>query len=321
MNMLLASVAVIAGFVMLAWSADRFVDGAASIARHFRVSPMIIGLTIVSLCTSFPEMLVSAIAAWDGNSNLGIGNALGSNIANIGMVLGMTALVVPLTMHSSILKREMPVLLIVMALAFLLMFDGELGRIDGAVLLVGLVALLWWLVHLGMRERHDPLAKEYAGEIPLLTLSRASLWFVIGLLLLLASSRVVVWGSVEIAHFFGISDLVIGLTIVAIGTSLPELMASIMSVRKGEHDLAIGNVIGSNMFNILAVLSMPALIAPQPFDRSALLRDFPIMTGFTVALFLMAYVMGKKGEVGRMEGALLTGSFFVYLYLLYIQSS
>jgi len=318
---MLTAVAVVAvGFVLLAWSADRFVDGAAAIARHFRVSPMIIGLTIVSLCTSFPEMLVSAIAAWDGNSDLGIGNALGSNIANIGMVLGVTALIVPLTMHSSILKREMPVLLIVMALALLLMFDGELGRIDGIILLAALVALLWWLVHLGMRERHDPLAAEFAGEVPSMPLSRAVIWFVIGLVVLIASSRMVVWGSVEIAHFFGVSDLVIGLTIVAIGTSLPELMASIMSVKKGEDDLAIGNVVGSNMFNILAVLSMPALIAPQSFDRSALVRDFPIMTGFTIALFLMAYVFNKRGEVGRIEGAILTVAFAGYLFLLYLQS-
>ncbi|MCF7820813.1 MAG: calcium/sodium antiporter [Mariprofundaceae bacterium] len=316
--MLLASLAVVAGFVLLAWSADRFVDGAASIARHFRVSPMIIGLTIVSLCTSFPEMLVSAIAAFDGNSDLGIGNALGSNIANIGMVLGVTALIVPLTMRSSIFKREMPVLLVVMLLALALMFDGDLNRIDGVILLTALLALLWWLVRLGMQDRYDPLEGEYEDVIPVdMTLGASILWFVVGLVLLLVSSRIVVWGSVEIAHFFGISDLVIGLTIVAIGTSLPELMASIMSVRKGEDDLAIGNVIGSNMFNVLAVLSMPALIAPQAFDRLALVRDFPIMIGFTVVLFLMAYGFSKRGELGRIEGAVLTAGFIAYLYLLY----
>jgi cation:H+ antiporter len=319
--MLLASLAVIIGFVLLAWSADRFVDGAASIARHFRVSPMIIGLTIVSLCTSFPEMLVSAIAAFDGNSDLGIGNALGSNIANIGMVLGVTALIVPLAMRSSIFKREMPVLLVVMLLALALMFDGDLNRFDGVILLTALLALLWWLIRLGMQDRHDPLEEEYEDVIPVdMTLGASILWFVVGLVLLLVSSRIVVWGSVEIAHFFGISDLVIGLTIVAIGTSLPELMASIMSVKKGEDDLAIGSVIGSNMFNILAVLSMPALIAPQAFDRSALVRDFPIMTGFTVVLFLMAYGFSKRGELGRLEGFVLTCGFAAYLYLLYLQS-
>lgn len=319
--MLLPSIAVIAGFVMLAWSADRFVDGAASIARHSRISPMIIGLTIVSLCTSFPEMLVSALAAVDGNSDLGIGNTLGSNIANIGLVLGMTALIAPLTVHSMTLKRELPMLFLVMLLALALMLDGELGRIDGVILLVGLVAMLWWLTQLGIQERHDPLEGEYDKEIPAdMTMAVSIAWFMAGLILLLVSSRVVVWGSVEIAHFFGISDLVIGLTIIAIGTSLPELMASIMSVRKGEADLAIGNVIGSNMFNILAVLSMPALIAPQPFAIEALHRDFPIMVAFTVLMFLLVRGFRPKGKLGRIDGAILFTGFIGYLLLLYLQS-
>ncbi len=319
--MLLPSIAVITGFVMLAWSADRFVDGAASIARHLHVSPMIIGLTIVSLCTSFPEMVVAAIAAWDGNSDLGIGNALGSNIANIGMVLGITALVTPLTVRSLTLKRELPVLFIVMLLALALMLDGELGRMDGAVLVAGLVAMLWWLTQLGMQDRHDPLEREYSQEIPAdMTMAVSVAWFVAGLILLLASSRLVVWGSVEIAHFFGISDLVIGLTIIAIGTSLPELMASIMSVKKGEDDMAIGNVIGSNMFNILAVLSMPALLAPQPFAPEALSRDFPIMVGFSILLLVMGRGFRNRGKFGRVDGAILTVGFFTYLFLLYLRS-
>lgn len=307
---------------MLAWSADRFVDGAASIARHLHVSPMIIGLTIVSLCTSFPEMLVAAIAAYDGNSDLGIGNALGSNIANVGMVLGITALVMPLTVRSLTLKRELPVLFLVMLLALGLMLDGELGRVDGAILIAGLIAMLWWLSQLGMQDRNDPLEQEYSQAISEdMTMAVSVTWFMIGLVLLIGSSRIVVWGSVEIAHFFGISDLVIGLTIIAIGTSLPELMASIMSVRKGEDDLAIGNVIGSNMFNILAVLSMPALIAPQSFAVDALNRDFPIMVGFTVLLLLMARGFRDRGKLSRVDGAILSAAFAAYLSLLYFQSS
>jgi len=307
---------------MLAWSADRFVDGAASIARHLHVSPMIIGLTIVSLCTSFPEMLVAAIAAYDGNSDLGIGNALGSNIANVGMVLGITALVMPLTVRSLTLKRELPVLFLVMLLALGLMLDGELGRVDGAILIAGLIAMLWWLSQLGMQDRNDPLEQEYSQAISEdMTMAVSVTWFMIGLVLLIGSSRIVVWGSVEIAHFFGISDLVIGLTIIAIGTSLPELMASIMSVRKGEDDLAIGNVIGSNMFNILAVLSMPALIAPQSFAVDALNRDFPIMVGFTVLLLLMARGFRNRGKLSRVDGAILSAAFAAYLSLLYFQSS
>ncbi len=320
--MLLASLAIVAGFVLLAWSADRFVDGAASIARYFRISPMIIGLTIVSLCTSFPEMLVAALAAFDGNSDLGIGNALGSNIANIGLVLGVTAMISPLSVRSLTLRREMPVLFLVMFLALALMADGDLDRVDGMILLTGLLLMLWWLTRLGLKERNDPLEAEYSDVIPAtLPLKRSIFWFVTGLVVLLISSRIVVWGSVEIAQMLGISDLVIGLTIIAIGTSLPELMASIMSVLKGEPDLAIGNVIGSNMFNILAVLSMPALIHPQAFAADALLRDFPIMFLFTAALFLTAFGFRKsQGRINRFEGALLVSGFCGYLSLLYFQS-
>ncbi len=320
--MLLASLAIVAGFVLLAWSADRFVDGAASIARYFRISPMIIGLTIVSLCTSFPEMLVAALAAFDGNSDLGIGNALGSNIANIGLVLGVTAMISPLSVRSLTLRREMPVLFLVMFLALALMADGDLDRVDGMILLTGLLLMLWWLTRLGLKERNDPLEAEYSDAIPAtLPLKRSIFWFVAGLVVLLISSRIVVWGSVEIAQMLGISDLVIGLTIIAIGTSLPELMASIMSVLKGEPDLAIGNVVGSNMFNILAVLSMPALIHPQAFAADALLRDFPIMFLFTAALFLTAFGFRKsQGRINRFEGALLVGGFCAYLSLLYFGS-
>lgn len=319
--MLIAVAVVVVGFVLLAWSADRFVDGAASIARHLHVSPMIIGLTVVSLCTSFPEMAVSALAALEGNSDIAIGNALGSNIANIGLVLGVTALVAPLTVHSLTLKRELPVLFMVMLLALALMLDGELGRMDGVIFLAGLAAMLWWLVQLGMQERRDPLEKEFAKEIPTdMSMTVSIGWFVAGLILLLVSSRIVVWGSVEIARFFGISDLVIGLTIIAIGTSLPELMASVMSVRKGEDDLAIGNVVGSNMFNLLAVLSMPALIAPQPFAPEAIHRDFPIMVGFSVLLFLLVRAFRLRGVLGRIDGTILFTCFAGYLLLLYFQS-
>ncbi len=319
--MFLATLAVVAGFVVLAWSADRFVDGAASIARHFRVSPMIIGLTIVSLCTSLPEMLVAALAAYEGNSDLGIGNALGSNIANIGLVLGVTAMIAPLSVRSVTLKREMPVLFLVMLLALALMADGDLDRMDGMILLAGLLLLLWWLIRIGMQERHDPLEGEFSDVIPAdMPLKRSMFWFVTGLMLLLISSRVVVWGAVGIAQMLGISDLVIGLTIIAIGTSLPELMAAIISVLKGEHDLAIGNVVGSNMFNILAVLSMPALIHPQAFADDALLRDFPVMVAFSVLLFLMASSFRSEGRVNRIEGTVLVGGFSGYLFLLYLQT-
>ncbi|PIW47363.1 MAG: calcium/sodium antiporter [Zetaproteobacteria bacterium CG12_big_fil_rev_8_21_14_0_65_54_13] len=320
--MLLAVAAIVVGVALLIWGADRFVEGAASVAKNLRVPPMVIGLTIVSLGTSLPEMIVSAMAALDGNRDLGIGNVLGSNIANIGLVLGVTAMIIPLTVTSMTLRREMPVLFMVTLLAFTLMADGVLSLGDGIILAVALVLLLTWITMLGLRDRHDPLVAEFTESIPdQMSMGLSLMWFVIGLVLLIASSRMVVWGAVEIAHYLGVSDLVIGLTIVAIGTSLPELVASLVSALKGEADMAIGNVIGSNMFNLLAVLAMPALIHPGAFASDALMRDFPIMIGFTVALFAVSFGLKKQGGIiNRFEGGLLTAGFGGYLVLLYMQS-
>jgi len=320
--MLLFCIAVLIGFILLAWSADRFVDGASSIARILGVPPMIIGLTIVSLGTSAPEIIVAILAAMDGTPGLAIGNALGSNIANIGLVLGLTALIAPFTVRSQLIKRELPILFLVMLLALGLMLDGELGRLDGFVLLVGLVMLFWWLVLLGMRDRKDVLQDEFSASIPVSQSIRKSVfWFLTGLVVLVLASRLVVWGAVHIAQAFGVSDLVIGLTIVAIGTSLPEVMACIVSVLKNEPDIAIGNVVGSNMVNILAVLSMPALIDPQIFDGDALFRDMPVMFAFTLVLFLVAYGFRGPGRINRIEGAVLLSGFCAYLLLLYAMSS
>ncbi|MDQ6999952.1 MAG: calcium/sodium antiporter [Mariprofundus sp.] len=312
--------AILTGILLLVWSADRFVDGASSVARNLRVPPMVIGLTIVSIGTSLPEMIVAAMAALDGNRDLGIGNALGSNIANIGLVLGLTALIMPLAVQAMTLRREMPVLFLVTAFAFALMSDGELDFMDGLMLLAGLVFMLIWIARIGLKDRHDPLVQEFTESIPdQMSMRQSVFWFLVGLLVLMASSRMVVWGAVEVAHALGVSDLVIGLTIVAIGTSLPELVASITSALKGEADMAIGNVIGSNMFNLLAVLAMPALIYPGTFAAPALLRDFPIMLGFTIALFMVSFGL-KLGKVNRFEGALLLSGFAAYLYLLFLQA-
>jgi len=312
--------AILTGILLLVWSADRFVDGASSVARNLRVPPMVIGLTIVSIGTSLPEMIVAAMAALDANRDLGIGNAIGSNIANIGLVLGVTALIMPLAVKSITLRREMPVLFLVTAFAFALMSDGELDFFDGVMLLTGLILMLIWIARIGLKDRHDPLVEEFTESIPdQMSMRQSVFWFMAGLLVLMASSRMVVWGAVEVAHALGVSDLVIGLTIVAIGTSLPELVASITSALKGEADMAIGNVIGSNMFNLLAVLAMPALIYPGTFAAPALLRDFPIMLGFTIALFMVSFGL-KLGKVNRFEGALLLSGFAAYLYLLFLQT-
>ncbi|MDQ6992252.1 MAG: calcium/sodium antiporter [Mariprofundus sp.] len=321
--MLLATTAIVIGVALLIWGADRFVEGAASIAKNLHVPTMVIGLTIVSLGTSLPEMIVAAMAAIDGNRDLGIGNVIGSNIANIGLVLGITAMIVPLTIKVRTLKRETPVLIMVTFLAFALMSDGELSFSDGIILLIGLATLLTWLTMIGLRDRHDPLVESLTEAIPEATpMGMSVLWFIVGLIVLIISSRMVVWGSVEVAHYLGISDLVIGLTIVAIGTSLPELVASVVGALKGEADLAIGNVIGSNMFNLLAVLAMPALIHPGTFAPEALIRDYPIMIGFTIAMLLISFSFKKHCyRIKRFEGSLLTAAFAAYLFMLYLEST
>jgi len=316
--------AILVGFGALIWGADRFVDGAAGMARTLNVSPLIIGLVIVGFGTSAPEMLVAGVAGWEGKTGLAIGNSLGSNITNIALVLGLTALFYPLTVHSGLLKREFPVLFLIMAFVFLLFIDGELNTIDGVLLLTGMVGFIGWMVYLGKQtSSDDPIEQEFAEEIPKqLPIGKAIFLLIIGLIVLLIGARAVVWGSVSIAQAFGISDLIIGLTIVAIGTSLPELATTIMSAKKGEHDLAIGNIIGSNMFNLLGVLGIPAVIHPAAFESSVLTRDIPVMVILTIALYIMA--KGRKGkhgqingEINRYEGAALVTAYFSYLGLLY----
>lgn len=320
-DLILPGMAMVAGFAFLIWGADRFIHGAAGLARNLGVPPIIIGLTVISFCTSAPEMLISAFAAASGNRDMGIGNAIGSNIANIGLVLGVTAMVLPIGVRSETLRREIPVLFVIMLGALILMLDGSLSRLDGLMLLLGLVLMLGWLTHLGIRARADALSREVAQAIPeTLGLAMSVMWLLLGIAVLLLSSRAVVWGAVEVARWFGVSDLVIGLSILAIGTSLPELVASVAGVLKGEPDLALGNVIGSNMFNTLAVMSMPALIRPGAFADTVLFRDVPVMFGFTIALLVFAMGPDGRGRIGRLEGGALAGGYAGYLFLLYMQS-
>ena len=316
--------AIAAGFVLLTWSADRFVVGASAVAWNLNISPLIIGLTIVSLGTSAPEIIVSGMAAWQGNAGLAVGNVLGSNIINTALILGITALIMPLNVHSSIVKRELPVLLLVMGFVLLLIFDGILGFKDGILLLAGMVAVLAWITWVGLNTRSagDPMGEDFADEIPTqLSMGKALLLLLLGSVLLLASSRLLVWGAVSVAHTLGVSDLVIGLTIVALGTSLPELAASVMSALKHEHDIAIGNIIGSNMYNLLAVLSLPGLLDPGPFDRMVLIRDYPVLIGLTLAMFIMAYGFRGPGRINRVEGGLLVLGFVAYQTLLYFSET
>jgi len=317
--MLSAILAVIAGFILLVWSADRFVLGASVTARNLGISPLIIGLTIVGFGTSAPELMVSAIASWNGNPALAVGNAIGSNIANIALVLSISALVMPIVVKSEVLKRELPVMLLVMLFVLALMLDSDLSRGDGLMLLLGMCMMIYWVTLIGLRTRKtDPMLDEFDVEIPgKMPMPRAVVWLVIGMVMLFVSSKILVWGAVTIAQFFGVSDLVIGLTIIAIGTSLPELAAAVMSAFKNEHDLAIGNVIGSNMFNMLGVLAMPGLISPGPIPAETLSRDYPVMIGVSIALFMMAYGFRGHGRINRLEAAVMLVVYILYLFYLY----
>lgn len=316
-NLLLSVMAIIIGFGLLVWGAERFVHGAAAIAKNFGMPPLIIGLTIVGIGTSAPEVLISIVAAYEGNPALAIGNALGSNITNIALVLGITAIVMPMVVKSETLRREYPIMFIIMLVALMLVMDEHLGQLDGVILIAGLFVLMYWMIQQGRKQKRDPLEKEFEQEIPDISTKKAIVWFVIGLVLLIISSRGLVWGSVNIAKAAGISDLVIGLTIVAIGTSLPEMAASIMSALKKEPDIAIGNIIGSNMFNMLAVFGIPGLMAPHSVDPAILDRDFPFMIGLSIALFIMAYGFKGEGRINRYEGGLLLAGYVAYMLVLY----
>ncbi|OGU01930.1 MAG: calcium/sodium antiporter, partial [Geobacteraceae bacterium GWC2_55_20] len=248
--MTLSICALVAGLALLVWSADRFVEGAAAVARHFNVPSLLIGMVIVGFGTSAPEMVVSAIASWQGNPGIALGNAYGSNITNIALILGLTAVFSPIVVHSRVLHKELPVLLVVTGFALFLMSDNELSRLDGWLHILVFSVLIGWSILQGLRVRRDALGEDIESELieHHMPLGRAFIWLTVGLVLLIASSRLLVWGAVNIAHFFGVSDLIIGLTVIAVGTSLPELASSIIAIRKNEHDIALGNVIGSNLF-------------------------------------------------------------------------
>lgn len=313
---------IAAGLAVLLWGADRFVMGASALACNLGVSPLIIGLTIVGFGTSAPEILISAVAAYDNNPGLAIGNAIGSNIANIALVLGFTALLVPLTVKSETLKREYPIMLAVTLGSLVLLIDGDFSRIDGIILMSAMLITIYTITMLGLRSRKgDPIAQEFEDEIPRgITTVKAVMWFLVGLAALLLGSKLLVNGAVSIATELGVSDVIIGLTIVAIGTSLPELAATVMSAYKKEHDIAIGNIIGSNMFNLLAVLSLPGIIRPGPVPADILSRDFPVMIVLTILLFVMSYGFRSPGKINRVEGGILLTIFISYQVMVYLST-
>ena len=315
--MLMAIGAIIAGLILLVWSADKFVEGSATTASHFGMPPLLIGMVVVGFGTSAPEMAVSALAASQGNPGLALGNAYGSNITNIALILGITALLAPIAVHSQVMRKELPILILVTAFAGWQLWDGNLSRMDAIGLMLVFVALIGWSIYQSFRQPDDALAKEMTEEVHTMPLRKALLWLVVGLLLLIVSSRILVWGAVDLATMFGISDLVIGLTIVAVGTSLPELASSIIAARKGEHDLALGNILGSNLFNTLAVVGIAGLIAPMSVAPEVLARDFPVMGALTLVLFAMCYGFRGAGRINRFDGGALLLAFVAYtVYLL-----
>lgn len=318
--MLYPSLAIAVGLVILVWSADRFVDGAANSAGHFGMSPLLIGMLILGFGTSAPEIVISTLSSMEGKSNLALGNAVGSNISNIALILGATALVMPISVHSKILRSELPLLSAVTLVATYMIFDGYLSRAEGFVLLALFVVFVLWTIRQGMSNPKDVLADEVEQELAekRMPLGKGVFWLVVGFVFLLGSSRMLVWGAVEVATFFGVSELVIGLTIVAIGTSLPELASTFAAARKGEDDIALGNIFGSNLFNTLAVIGLAGSIHPLSVGPEVFSRDMMVMSGLTLSLFLFGFgFKGRNGCITRPKAVILLAAYTAYtVYLL-----
>ncbi len=312
---------LIFGLVTLVWSADRFLSGAASAAGHLGVSKMLIGLTVVSIGTSAPEILVALTAAIEGNPLLAVGNAIGSNIANIGMVLGITAMIAPLPFSSGVLRKELPWLLGATFLTLWLLFDLQLTRIDGVMLLSAMALIMYRLVKTQQTTTEGVTVsiEEELDELQALSKGKAVFWLIAGLIVLLVSAEMLVWAATRIAEWLGVSEMVIGLTVVAVGTSLPELAATVGAAIKGHSDIAIGNVVGSNILNILVVLSVPALVSEPYIDNVALWRDCGMMLALTLALALFAYAIGSQRIITRFEGAVILLGWVGYNYVLFQQ--
>jgi len=317
--MLLSFIAIAVGLSVLVWSAGKFVEGSAATAGYFGMPPLLIGMVVVGFGTSAPEMVVSALSATQGNPGLALGNAYGSNITNIALILGITALISPISVHSQVMRKELPILATVTALAAWQVWDGELTFVDALVLLGVFLLLLAWSIRQGMTQKADALGGEIAEEMShrVMPLRNAVLWLIVGLLLLIVSSRILVWGAVELALGFGVSDLIIGLTIVAVGTSLPELASSVIAARKGEHDIALGNILGSNLFNTLAVVGIAGTISPMVVAPEVFYRDIAVMAALTLSLFILGYGFRGPGRINRLEGGLLLACFVSYtVYLI-----
>lgn len=324
--MILPIVALVAGIAVLVWSADKFVDGAVGVAEFCGMSTLLIGMVVVGFGTSAPEMVVSALSALQGNPELALGNAYGSNIANIALILGFTALITPLVVKRSVIKKDLPVLIGVTALAILLVVDGSVSRLNGLTFLAVFFAVMGYNIYSEMKKGKTAGADEVDSDPSAAPAEKSSLgksifWLLLGLILLVVSSKMLVWGAVEIARSLGMSDLLIGLTIVAIGTSLPELASSIAAARKGEDDLAVGNIIGSNLFNTLMVVGIAATLDPMESVESAMItRDMPLMAVLTLSLLVLGFRRKGDGRINRIAGGVLLAVYIGYLALLIVQA-
>ena len=328
--MILSIAAIVVGLILLVWSADRFVDGAVGVAQFFGMSTFLIGMLVVGFGTSAPEMVVSVLSALNDTPQLALGNAYGSNIANIALILGVTALIIPVVVKKEAMKRDIPILIAMTALTVLLLLDGNVSFVDGAILLlvfIGITAFnIFTELHAKHKRKNEESVKAPAEKVSIV---KSSLLLLAGLGLLIASSRMLVWGAINVAQALGVSDLLIGLTIVAVGTSLPELASSIAAARRGENDLAVGNIIGSNSFNTLVVVGIAAVITPiRAVEPEVLSRDLPIMSALTLLLFFICFPFFKSKKFkarrnkheqfgfGRIGGALFLSLYVAYLVLL-----
>lgn len=315
--LLLPVIAIVISLALLAISADKFVDGASSVAKNLGVSPLLIGLTIVSFGTSAPEILIAVMSAGSGSSDIAIGNAIGSNIANIALILGAASLFIPIPVASEVLRREIPLLCAVVLFSSALILDLHLSRIDGIAAIVTLLLCLGWLVWQGTSQPEDSIGVEFEENIDKTSIKTSSIITVVSLVVLLISARVLVWGAVEIARAANVSELMIGLSIVAVGTSLPELAATIASLLRREFGLAIGNVVGSNLFNALAVVGIVAVMAPGDIDIMVRNRDAIVHIALTVCLVIFCVGFKRAGRINRFEGFLLLSAFIAYQWFLY----
>lgn len=314
--MFLYVLSLVLGLVVLVWSADKFVDGASGIASFYGMPPLLIGMVVIGFGTSAPELVVSALASYQGNSGIALGNAYGSNITNIALILGVTSMLMPIAVNSQVLRKELPILTVVTLISIGLIYDLHLSRMDAVILLVVFSLLMAWTIWSGIKNGKDALAKEMEIELAegeKQSVKKLYFYLIMGLVLLIVSSRFFVFGAVGIATALGVSDIIIGLTVVAIGTSLPEFASSIIAARKGESDIALGNILGSNLFNTLAVVGIAGVIQPFSFDQEIINRDILVMLLLTISLVVMGYGFKGKGRINRIEGGILFSSYIGYV--------